>query len=132
MRIRSCNEGEKKLNIYGSQKVDKEGIPLRPIVNTIRSPTYHLAKYLEKKLRPLSGNMPSYIKDSSPYVQWIKNQKIKEEDIMVSFDIVCLYTNILVDEVINMIKDITNSQTAELVRICLKSTYFSYRGTIYA
>ncbi len=42
--------------IYGAPKVHKPNIPLRPIVNTIGSPTYLLAKYLAKKLKPLSGN----------------------------------------------------------------------------
>ena len=59
--------------IYGAPKVHKAGIPLRPIVNTIGSPTYLLAQYLAKKLRPLAGNNSSHIKDSASFVQWTKN-----------------------------------------------------------
>lgn len=51
--------------IYGLPKIHKEGIPLRPIVNTIGSPTYDLAKYLAKILKPLVGKTFSFIKDSS-------------------------------------------------------------------
>jgi hypothetical protein len=36
--------------IYGLPKIHKEGIPLRPIINTIGSPTYQLVKYVAKTL----------------------------------------------------------------------------------
>ena len=36
--------------IYGAPQVHKPSIPLRPIVNTIGSPTYLLVKHLTKKL----------------------------------------------------------------------------------
>ena len=39
--------------IYGLPKIHKIGVPLRPIVNTIGSPTYLLVKFLAKKLLPL-------------------------------------------------------------------------------
>jgi len=81
--------------IYGVPKIHKTGVPLRPIVNTIGSPTYWLAKYLANKLRPLSGNTPSYIKDSDSFIEWIKNLEFNENDLMVSFDVVSLYTMIL-------------------------------------
>lgn len=55
--------------IYGAPKVHKSNIPLRPIVSTIGSPTYLLEKHLAKRLRPLSGNTPSYIKDSYFFLQ---------------------------------------------------------------
>ena len=117
--------------IYGSPKIHKEGIPLRPIVNTIGSPTYHLAKFLAKRLRPLSGNTSSYVKDPSSFVKWIKNQKIKREDLKVRFDIVSLYIKILVDEAIEVIKNITDEVKSSLITLCLKSTYFNYVGVIY-
>ena len=40
--------------IYVSPKIHRKEIPLRPIVNTIGSPTYLLAKFLAKTLLPLS------------------------------------------------------------------------------
>ena len=51
--------------IYGLPKIHKSGIPLRPIVNTIGSPTYDMAKHLAKTLKPLDGKSFSFIKDSS-------------------------------------------------------------------
>jgi hypothetical protein len=36
--------------LYGLPKIHKEECPLRPIVSTMGSPTYNLAKYLAKHL----------------------------------------------------------------------------------
>ena len=58
--------------IYGLPKIHKDGIPLRPIVNTIGSTTYLLAKFLAKSLKPLVGHIPSYIKDSSHFIDGLK------------------------------------------------------------
>jgi retron-type reverse transcriptase len=44
---------------------------------------------------------------------------------------VSLYTKVLVDHAIHVIEKIKNTEVAELVGICLKSTYFSYKGNIY-
>ena len=52
-------------HIYGLSKIRKLGIPLRPIVNTIGSPMYDLAKHLAKTLQPLVGKSLSFSKDSS-------------------------------------------------------------------
>ena len=47
--------------IYGLPKIHKDGIPLRPIVSAIGSPTYQLAKTLARILTPLAGKTSSYI-----------------------------------------------------------------------
>ena len=36
-----------------------------------------------------------------------------------------------IEEAIDVIKHMTDADTANLVRTCLKSTYFSYHGNIY-
>ena len=66
------------LRICGSPKFHKEGVPIRPTINTIGSPTYHLHKFLVKKKIPMTSSTSSYIKDSSSFVKWIKNQEVKE------------------------------------------------------
>ena len=81
--------------IYGIPKIHKNGAPLRPIVNTIGSPTYNLAKHLAKTLKPLAGNTTSYIKDSTHFIQEIKNMNLDDNDMLVSFDVVSLYTKVI-------------------------------------
>lgn len=54
-----------------------------------------------------------------------------ENDRMVSYDIVSLYTKIPVDEAIEVIRRLTDSETRNLVEVSLRSTYFSFQEDIY-
>ena len=90
--------------IYDLSKIHKDGCPLRPIVNTIGSPSYGLARLLTDKLKPLVSHSQSFIKDSSHFIQNINTMSLRESDIMVIFDVVSLYTKIPVNEVVNIIK----------------------------
>ena len=47
-RLRSS--GGRTPLLYGLPKVHKTGVPLRPIVSFVNSPTYHLSKYLSTGL----------------------------------------------------------------------------------
>ena len=72
------------------------------------------------------GHTFSFINDSSHFVNGIKNLKLNENDILVSFDVISLYTKVLVKDVIRVIREITSEEIAKIVEICLKSTYFSF------
>jgi len=50
---------------YGLPKIHKQGIPLRPIVSFIGSPTYELSKYLCRILTPLVGNTTHHLRNTS-------------------------------------------------------------------
>jgi len=117
--------------IYGLPKIHKEGVPLRPIVNTIGSPTYELAKYVAKILKPLVSNTDSFIKDSSDFVKLIRNKRVDKDDILASFDVVSLFTTIPLDEAVHVIKMATDPGTAKLAEICLRSTFFSFQDHYY-
>ena len=116
--------------IYGLPKIHKPGVPLRPIVDTIGSPTYRLAKFLVEKLKPLVGNTSSFIKDSSYFIEKIKHRHMEEEDILLSLDIVSLFTMIHIKEAISVIEDLTDPETSLLVGLCLNSTFFSFMGEL--
>lgn len=116
--------------IYGLPKIHKEGAPHRPIVNIIRGPTYLLAKYLAQKLKPLVGLTESFVKDSSSFVNELKGIMIDLDDILVIFDVVSLYTNIPINEAIDVINHIIGTHITKLVEICLTSTFFSFEKRI--
>ena len=117
--------------IYGLPEIHKEGDPLRLIVNTIGSPTYQLEKFLAKTLNPFVGKTFSYIKDSTHFIESIKDVNLGKDDMLVSFDVISLYIKVIVDEAFKVIKEITNDEMANLVKICLKLTYFTFQGEIY-
>jgi hypothetical protein len=53
-----------------------------------------------KILGPLVGNSDSFIKDSFVSVRIIKNEIIDVENLLISFDVVSIFTKIPLDEVI--------------------------------
>jgi hypothetical protein len=55
-------QGSKPPRLYGLPKIHKPGVPLRPIVSTIGSPTYCLAQYLARLLSGHTGHSPHHIK----------------------------------------------------------------------
>ena len=50
---------------------------------------------------------------------------------MVSFNMVSLYAKIQVNQAVNIIKELTDEETTNLVKVILASTYFSLWGEIY-
>ena len=66
--------------IYGLPKIHKEGIPLRPIVSAIGSPTHRLARELVRILSPLEETTASHVKNSTVFVNRIGQLTIQESE----------------------------------------------------
>ena len=96
---------------YGLPKIHKPDVPLRPIVAFQGSPTYNLAKYLAEILKPLVGNSEHHIVNFKELLQKLKLDekkieiKLDEDEILVSFDVVSLFTNVSIDEACNIAKE---------------------------
>jgi hypothetical protein len=117
--------------IYGKPKIHKNGIPLRPIVSTIGSPTHVLTHFLAKKLQPFTGQTFSFIKYSSHFIQKTRNFHLDEPHIMVIFDVVCIFTKISISESLALIFNLVNPKTLNVIDICLSSTFFTSKGVFY-
>ena len=70
------------------------------IINTQNSPIYKIAKKISKELRPLIRSGKSYIKDTEQFVDKIRNIKLEEDEIMISFDISDMYPSLPKQDVI--------------------------------
>ncbi|XP_026747573.1 uncharacterized protein LOC113508689 [Trichoplusia ni] len=122
--------------IYGLPKIHKSNWPLRPIVSQIDAPTYKLSRHLATLLQPHTGKTSSYVRDSRHFVELLEGIQLQDTDIMVSFDITSLFTNVPVDEVIQIITTLLGGTTlptgyVESITYCLKSGYFLWRGDFY-
>ena len=88
--------------LYGLPQVHKPSIPLRPIVSSINSHSYPLAKYLVSLLRPISINQYT-IHDRFSFVKKLFRQKFDNEIVMVSFDVTSLFAKIPLNETMEII-----------------------------
>ncbi len=138
--------GSRPARIYGLPKVHKlkgnvpnEIPPVRPIIDSIGTFNYNLAKYLKDLLAP---NIPSdhCATDSFSFVREIKDLNYNEK-YMVSFDVTSLFTNIPLHETIDIAVDIlfNNNSNIEMSKIQMKKlflfataqTHFLYNGEYY-
>ncbi|XP_030746552.1 uncharacterized protein LOC115875272 [Sitophilus oryzae] len=131
LKSKLINSEAQPPRLYGLPKIHKASVPLRPIVSAPGSPTYNLAKYLTTILQPKVGNTNSYVKDSTHFVQKLKDIKLEPSDIMVSFDVVSLFTRVPLGESMDLIKESFPPDIAELFRVCLTGSYFLWNGNYY-
>lgn len=128
--------------IYGLPKLHKENIPLRPIVSTISSPGYKIAKYLNNILKHLSQLSSYNIKNSHEFKNFIDTITLRENDELLSFDVVSLFTNvpieiaiIQVEERYEEFKHLTNiakQDFLKLLEFAIKdNNYFCYNDVFY-
>ena len=76
-------------------------VPIRPIISSIGTFNYELASYLDNLIKPVLNNSKVILKDSFDFVN--KISKIKNENYtMVSFDVESLFTNIPINETIEI------------------------------
>ena len=118
--------------------------PGRPICNTINTPTMNLSKWIDIQLQPLVKKLPSYIKDSSHFLHKVEqiNQQIKlpPNDILVTWDVKSLYTNIPHDDSLDALKltleesQVPKNKTEtilEFSKLVLNSNHFKFLGKYY-
>lgn len=127
--------------IYGLPKVHKQNVPLRPIVSSFNIPCYHLSKHIGHILQHLIST--SYnIKNSMQLKQSMKNINLGDDEIIVSFDVISLFTNIPIQTAIRIIirhwdkvkihTTIPKAQFLHILKFCLiDNNYFIFDKTIY-
>ena len=78
---------------------------MRPIISSFNSPQYKLAKFIIKEIAHLTEN-EYVLKNSQQMIDELKDIDITNSSCLVSFDIESLYTNIPVNESINIIANL--------------------------
>ena len=114
--------------LYGL-KIHMEGVSLRPIVSFVNSLTYNVSRYLARVLSPVVGNTDNTVKNSQ---------------MLVSFDIVSLFTQIPVDLATKVATNrlryddslwqrtsLPSEDITDLLSFCLNTTQFVFDGTYY-
>ncbi|XP_068227690.1 uncharacterized protein [Palaemon carinicauda] len=127
--------------LYGNVKTNKQGNPLRLIISQCPMPTYQLARRLNAILRPYVPDRYC-VASSAEFLERIKD--VCGEAVIASMDVESLFTNVPVDETIDLIADIVYRDEASpelnipeqalrtLLAICTKTTPFTtHRGHMY-
>ena len=78
--------------IRGSIKHHKPGYPLRPIVSCIGSALYNTSKFLTDILAPIQNCNGYSVSNSMEFAAQVANLEISDDEAMVSFDVVSLFT----------------------------------------
>nr|VZI51841.1 unnamed protein product [Spirometra erinaceieuropaei] len=79
---------------YGLPKVHKPGTPLRPIVSLRGTPTFGLAKWLFQRLKFLTQGSETTIHSAERFLEKLQGIQLTDDEVMVSFDVVSLFTSI--------------------------------------
>ena len=66
--------------------------------------TYRPAKDLARILTPLSGQTKYTIMNSTKFVEWLQEVCTGPEDLMDSFDVTSLFTQVPIDEALKVVK----------------------------
>ena len=122
----------------------KANIPVRPMVSYRGSPLFNLSKYIANILKPYTLLNKQHCKNSKEFSEFIRAHTIEEDEIMVSFDVEALYTNVPIDDALAIIKELLeNDETLpdrtplspknvlDLLEFSLRTTFFIFNGTYY-
>uniref|UniRef100_A0A0C9RM79 AI1 protein n=1 Tax=Fopius arisanus TaxID=64838 RepID=A0A0C9RM79_9HYME len=133
---------------YGQPKIHKKNIPFRMIVSFIGTPTYRLAKYIQRiltdcikeEIKSFTSNKVS-ITNSLSLVKKIRSLHLPEDFAMISMDVISLFTNIPLALVISGIKSrwkllkkytkINQELFIEAVILCFNASAFQFNGIKY-
>jgi len=129
--------------IYGLPKIHKVNIPLRLIVSCVNPFANDLSAFLAIMLSPLTGNSDFTVTNSAHFASIIISEKIQDNEIMVSFDVESLFTNVPIEGAVQAAQrklesdpgladrtTLTPAEIADLLDFVLRSTYFQYNGPI--
>ena len=101
------SEGGKRTSIfYLLPKIHKNLVepPGRPIVSSIDSPTERISMMLDIILQPLLASTKSYIKDTPDFLRKLDRINILPEENFFTLDVTSLYTNIPLEESLDIME----------------------------
>ena len=132
-------------HLYGLHKTHKANFSMRPILSATGTYNFNLAKWLEEKLKPLSVNEYT-ITDVFHFADEIRSSPMNEEDILVSYDVTALFTNVPLSETIDILVDkaftndwfnqtydlnLEKEELTQLLEVATTNQLFQFDGQLY-
>ena len=132
--------GSRLAHLYGLPKTHKRQLAMHPILSATGTYNYALAKWLDAKLQPLSVNEHT-ITDIFAFTNEIRGVKI-----LISYDVSSLFTNVPLDETIDILArkafennwfndtydlNLTRTDLVDLLHVATKGQLFQFDGALY-
>ena len=133
--------------LYGLPKIHKPDFSskfqFRPIFAAYKTPSYNLAKYLVPILSPLTTNQYT-VENTYKFAEEIQNQDGSSGLIMASFDVENLFTNIPLQETIQIIvhqlfisptsivMGLTRDLFAKILDLSVNNSFFLFNDKLYS
>ena len=117
--------------------------PGRPILSTNDAPTERISEFVDHFLQPFIPTMKSYVKNTTDFVNKIESVgRVPEGTLLVTLDIVSLYTNIPHLEGLGTIQRLlnarrtkltnpTNNDLIRLLALVLRLNHFEFNNTYW-
>ena len=137
--------GSRLAHLYGLRKTHKEKLAMRPILSATDTYNYPLSKWLDEKLKPLLLNQYT-VTDTFDFTNENNQLKINNGEILVSYDVSSLFTNVPLDETIEIMDnraftnnwfntthnlDLTRTDLLDLLSVATKGQLFQFNGALY-
>ena len=133
--------------LYGLPKIHKPDFSskfqFRPIFAAYKTPSYNLAKYLVPILSPFTTNQYS-VENSYKFAEEIQDQDGSSALVMASFDVENLFTNIPLQETIQIIvkqlftspdsvvMGLTQEYFSQLLDLAVSNSFFLFNNKLYS
>ena len=127
---------------YTLTKIHKPTPVGRPIISGCDSPTEHISAFVDHLLQPIAQIQPSYLKDTTDFINFVEKTKLPSKTILVSMDVTSLYTNIRLEEGIDIVCEayedfyqgnppIPSRYFREMLSLILQENSFQFNGKDY-
>ena len=124
--------------------MEKIIVPGRPIVAQCAGPLEKIGKFLDFFLLPIVRKQNTYLSDTGEFIRQIENTKVDNNDILVTYDITSLYTNLKFSEILESVRlAIENDDTEyeivkpkiesilEIINLVVSNNKFECNGKYY-
>lgn len=95
-----CNPAQ----FYGLVKVHKTNFPLRPIAAACGSNGFNLAKLFTNILTEIFNEKSFHVINPPDFIKMLKDVEVTDDDIMISCDVISMFTNIPIDHVLKLVE----------------------------
>jgi hypothetical protein len=127
--------------LYCLPKIHKPEKSVRPIVSAINAPTSKISKWLTNEFNNLPIKQSSFsVQNSLDFINRIKGIRLKDSEILVSFDVSSLFPSVPIPQTLEHLKELLLEnhlddkivmEYIQLTEICMKQNIFQINDKFY-